>query len=121
MRIVSHLLLLLLVAVCLTVSCDKLTSVEKDGVTVSLVEDGIRIKNESESTIGYMAIERETANVIDWAPLCTPDNEIKIDKSTVVDYSSITNYTEGKEILVYFWQCPYSNGYGIHSIVITGK
>ncbi len=91
------------------------TNVTYDDLTIEVLDDSIRVTNNTSLTIHYLAVERGTAAVIDWAPSCdTQDsNQIVPGHSTQILYENIFGFHEDCEILFYWWTCYNSRSPGL--------
>ena len=75
-----------------------------DGFTVAADDGHLHLRNSTEATIHYVAVEEETSALIDlyfdpeaW-PAVLPGEEIRI------PYAEITGYTPaGKEVRIHWW------------------
>lgn len=80
-----------------------------DTVNISVVNSGMKIENESDVAIGYMAVEQGTAALIDWIVTCNDEYIIGSGAVRMVDTSQIIKWYQGCTAIVYFWQCPKSD------------
>lgn len=89
----------------------------EDIVTISKVGSGsgIKIENESDAAIGYMAVEAGTATVIAWAPSCQDGNQIGGKSSHVIDTADILGWKPGCSVVTCYWECPESDNVQIFS------
>ncbi len=91
----------------LLVSCSSPTESTEDLVSVTKMNDQLKITNNSSKTIYFFAVEQETASLINWSPLFG-DNIIEKNSFTIISYSIIENHSgkqlgTGNNVIVYYW------------------
>ncbi len=91
----------------LLVSCSSTTEATEDLVSVTKMNNQLKITNNSSNPIYFFAVEQETASLINWNPLFG-DNIIEKKSFTIINYSRIENQS-GKQlgtdnnVIVYYW------------------
>jgi hypothetical protein len=98
---------MLMLAVLSLVACSEKNT--EENVDIFLVDDGIKIKNNTSSEIAYFAVDQEMLALLTWAPICDVDNVVSAGHSKVIEFSSILGYGPGKTVIVYYWECPRDN------------
>ena len=88
-------------------------------VVVSLLAEGVKLANFTSSKISYFLIDQETAAIVDWIPTCHSDYQIDAYRSKTVKYNDIMGFTPGKNIIVYYWECPLQEDLQISNIVLS--
>ncbi|MGD9898308.1 MAG: hypothetical protein AB7T22_04185 [Calditrichaceae bacterium] len=90
----------------------------EDNVVLTFAGSGVEIKNNSSSTIGTFVVDAGTAEHINWAAICTVDNQISCHESKIIEPFIMDEFQLNDHIIVYFWECPKTEDGEIYSSVI---
>ena len=101
------------------ISCSK-NSVEFESkeIDVTVSKNRLVIFNKIYKPIYHFVVERETAALINWAPISDDKNKISPVQSVEIYLNDVLGYQDGMQIIIYYWSVTNPETETIKSIVV---
>jgi len=106
-KIKNTILYFFIIILSLLISCLSPTAPNENSVSVTKLDNQLKITNNSSRTIYLVVVEQEIAALINWAPNFDGP-KISKNSSMIIKYSEIYNGTEepvksGDKVILYYW------------------
>ncbi len=103
-------MLLLVVCISCTTSCDTLEKNTPGELTGELTLVGLQLNNSLDRTVYVFPVGSNTAHLIDWAPGIHEQGAVRGQSSRTFGYDQL-NYVLGEEdLIVYWWPAVFRDG-----------
>lgn len=94
---------------------------DPEGVRVQAGNSSLLITNKTGKSISVFAVEQQASALVDWIPLCDDTHAINQGGAVEKPYSTITGYSPGCSLLVYWWGCTPSFDGRIRVLTVKTK
>ncbi|HEV8284988.1 MAG TPA: hypothetical protein VGQ09_11805 [Chitinophagaceae bacterium] len=101
-----------------TSSCKKSEKeVQSNKICFSRTLTELKIENNTDKKIYFVAFGQNVLPLIDWIPTCG-DNNVSANSSMQKDLTTITGYLNNNLLVVYWWECTGNNPGQIQNVTL---
>ena len=105
-----------LVVMSMTVSCKK-DNPDESSICFTRTATHLKIENNTSKEIYIASFGQRILALIDWVPTCG-NNNVQPNSSTIVEFSSITGYSDNDKLVVFWWECDGNNPRTMHNVIL---